>query len=156
MNVDIFFRGEFETYDTESLVVATSRVEDATFLDSCLLVDQLPVSAQNARNVLAPPFDGKVIAVVDRTADITAAARAIVRSKCHFQGSSPYAVDLVLVNEWVKKDFIQCCNDAVEVETDFVKTVRDSRRTKGSEPTYAEGEVLVNGNGFVLLETLAE
>jgi aldehyde dehydrogenase (NAD+) len=49
---------------------------------------------------------GKVVAVVDRTADLASAAEQLVAARFAFGGTSPYAPDLVLVNEWVKKDFV--------------------------------------------------
>lgn len=47
------------------------------------------------------------VAVVDRTSDIDRAARALVHARFAFKGRSPYAPDLVLVNEFVRKDFMQ-------------------------------------------------
>lgn len=50
---------------------------------------------------------GRVIAVVDRTADLSSAAEALVAARFSFGGTSPYAPDLVLVNEFVKRDFVE-------------------------------------------------
>ncbi|EPE04034.1 aldehyde dehydrogenase [Ophiostoma piceae UAMH 11346] len=47
------------------------------------------------------------IAVVDRTADLETAAKALVNARMQFGGRSPYAPDVVLVNEFVKTDFVQ-------------------------------------------------
>ncbi|CAI4214086.1 unnamed protein product [Parascedosporium putredinis] len=47
-----------------------------------------------------------VAAVVERDADIQAAAKALVAMRFGLRGKSPYAPDIVLVNEWVKKDFL--------------------------------------------------
>jgi len=44
---------------------------------------------------------------VDRTADVKLAARELVAARFAFGGSSPYAPDLVLVNEFVKREFLQ-------------------------------------------------
>ncbi|KZM19822.1 uncharacterized protein EKO05_0004000 [Ascochyta rabiei] len=49
----------------------------------------------------------KVIAIVDRTADLVAAAEHLVAARFAFGGSSPYAPDLVFVNEFVKKDLLE-------------------------------------------------
>lgn len=62
---------------------------------------QQPAYAQ-----LASP-QSKVIAVVDRTADLVAAAEHLVTARFAFGGSSPYAPDLVFVNEYVKKEFLE-------------------------------------------------
>ncbi|EKV04280.1 PutA family dehydrogenase, putative [Penicillium digitatum] len=49
---------------------------------------------------------GKVVAVVDRTANINKAAEALVAAGFSFGGQSPYAPDLVLVNEYIKEPFL--------------------------------------------------
>ena len=56
-----------------------------------------------------PDADNKTIAIVDRTADLEEAARAILAARFNFQGKSPYAPDYVLVNEYVKKPFLHAC-----------------------------------------------
>jgi hypothetical protein len=50
---------------------------------------------------------GRVIAIVDRTADLAVAAEYLVTARFAFGGTSPYAPDLVFVNEFVKKDFLE-------------------------------------------------
>ncbi|CAI7600575.1 unnamed protein product [Penicillium discolor] len=49
---------------------------------------------------------GKVVAVVDRTANINHAAEALIAARFSFGGRSPYAPDLVLVNEYIKEPFL--------------------------------------------------
>jgi hypothetical protein len=51
--------------------------------------------------------EARVVAVVERDADLDAAAQALVRTRFALRGRSPYAPDLVLVNEWVKRDFLE-------------------------------------------------
>lgn len=51
----------------------------------------------------------RVVAIVDRSADIAHAAHQIMRSRFNFNGQSPYAPDLVLVHEFVVKDFNEAC-----------------------------------------------
>ncbi|KAF2091441.1 ALDH-like protein [Saccharata proteae CBS 121410] len=60
--------------------------------------------ATNTR--LVSPGNARVIAVVDRTADIDAAVTALVTARLSFGASSSYAPDLVLVNEFVKAKFL--------------------------------------------------
>jgi acyl-CoA reductase-like NAD-dependent aldehyde dehydrogenase len=50
--------------------------------------------------------DARTVAVVERDADIQEAAKAIVSARFSLRGRSPYAPDVVLVNEWVKKEFL--------------------------------------------------
>jgi hypothetical protein len=56
---------------------------------------------------LASPSHGVVFAVVDRTADVDLAAKELVAGRFSFRGKSPYAPDLVLVNDFVKETFLQ-------------------------------------------------
>lgn len=44
---------------------------------------------------------------MDRTADLAVAAEHLVTARFAFAGTSPYAPDLVLVNEFVKKEFLE-------------------------------------------------
>ena len=52
----------------------------------------------------------KVVAIVERDADIEVAARTLVAARTGLSGKSPYAPDLVLVNEWVKKAFLEAAS----------------------------------------------
>ncbi|KAK3940757.1 Extradiol ring-cleavage dioxygenase, class III enzyme, subunit B [Diplogelasinospora grovesii] len=92
-------------------------ISDNLNLDSsALLVDQTgstPTTTSGGvslTNQLISSTNARVIAIVDRTADIHAAARAITTARFSFGGTSPYAPDLVLVNEFVKKDFFEACS----------------------------------------------
>lgn len=48
----------------------------------------------------------QAVTIVDRTADLTSAAEAIATARFAYGGNSPYAPDLVLVNEFVKSQFL--------------------------------------------------
>ena len=51
-------------------------------------------------------------AIVERDADIQAAARALILARFGLRGRSPYAPEIVFVNEWVKKDFLLAVTQA--------------------------------------------
>lgn len=51
--------------------------------------------------------DGRVLAVVDRSADLASAARDLVAARFAFGGTSPYAPDIILVNEFAKREFLR-------------------------------------------------
>jgi acyl-CoA reductase-like NAD-dependent aldehyde dehydrogenase len=70
-------------------------------------VDQTETNISAAQ--LASSLEARAVAIVDRSADIDAAAKAIVTARFSFQGMSPYAPDLVIVNEFIKKDFFEAC-----------------------------------------------
>lgn len=46
--------------------------------------------------------------MVDRTANVDGAAQAVIRARFSRQGSSSYAPDVVLVNEFVLEEFLAC------------------------------------------------
>jgi acyl-CoA reductase-like NAD-dependent aldehyde dehydrogenase len=74
-------------------------------------VDQTSTApAISLTNQLLSSAGTRVITVVDRTADLEAAAKAITHARFSFGGTSPYAPDLVLVNEYVKQDFFEACS----------------------------------------------
>lgn len=66
-----------------------------------------PTSIIPRTNELLSSTQSRTIAIVDRTANIEAAAKAIVTASFVFQGTSPYAPDLVAVNDFVKKEFFE-------------------------------------------------
>ena len=81
--------------------------EDWLFNDSMrVFQDQEPASLM-PQHCLFSLSSAPVIAMVDRIANFDNTARDIVGSRLSFGGRSPYAPDLVLVNEFVKKKFLQ-------------------------------------------------
>lgn len=91
--------------------VSDERVTDKEVLEKAVLVDQTddggPVSLTRH---LVSSSQARVVAVVDRSADVEAAAKAITTARFSFGGASPYAPDLVLVNEFVKAPFYEACS----------------------------------------------
>ncbi|KAF2218865.1 Aldehyde/histidinol dehydrogenase [Elsinoe ampelina] len=69
-------------------------------------------------NHIASPTSTLSVALVDRNADFDAAARALINARFSFRGRSPHAPDLVLVNEFVKKDLLQALVRAGIASTD--------------------------------------
>ena len=55
---------------------------------------------------------GRVVAVVDRSADIKAAARECVKARFGFGGHSAYAPDIVLVNEFSAQTFCTAASES--------------------------------------------
>lgn len=113
---------------SETFAIASSPVRDAAILDSAIIVDQNSNELWPKANQLASPSQSRAVAIVDRTADAKLAARELVAARFSFGGSGPYAPDLVLVNEFVKQDFL----DAV---------VDESRKLGSSTSPTAEANV---------------
>jgi hypothetical protein len=89
--------------DPDTFFISANPIQDASILSSALLVDQ--TSAAAVTPALSSTNQRRTIAIVDRTADIDAAAKAIVTARFKFHGASPYSPDLVIVNEFVKDEF---------------------------------------------------
>lgn len=86
-------------------------IKDPAILENALLVDQTSSApAVSLTNQLLSSSGTRAVAIVDRTADLQAAAKAITYARFSFGGTSPYAPDLVLVNEFVKEDFFEACS----------------------------------------------
>jgi hypothetical protein len=101
--------------DMNTFHISNKTVTDGGILSSAILVDQTGAAASaspspaSLTNQLVSCPKARVIAVVDRSADIDAAAKAIATARFSFGGRSPYAPDLVLVNEFVEKAFFEAC-----------------------------------------------
>jgi acyl-CoA reductase-like NAD-dependent aldehyde dehydrogenase len=98
-----------KTLDHDTFCIS-KRIQDEALLESSLLVDQTSqASSRSMTNEIFSSTTTRAIAIVDRTADLEQAARAITAARFSFGGNSPYAPDLVLVNEFLKKDFFEAC-----------------------------------------------
>jgi hypothetical protein len=64
----------------------------------------------SSRRICSPT--ARVAAVVDRSGDLKAAAKDLVQARFAFGGLSPYAPDVVLVNEFVVKEFGEAVAEA--------------------------------------------
>ncbi len=96
--------------DINILWISNEAVGDKSVLDKAVLVDQNGNgSSATLASQLISSSRARAIAVVDRTADIEVAARAITRARFSFGGASPYSPDLVLVNEFAKERFFKAC-----------------------------------------------
>lgn len=91
--------------DIFSTVASTPNPES---LQECLQVlqDYQAEETTVTQLQLASSISRRTMAVVDRSADLACAARDIVRARFAFGSNSPYAPDVVLVNEFVAKEFM--------------------------------------------------
>ncbi|OIW29730.1 ALDH-like protein [Coniochaeta ligniaria NRRL 30616] len=119
--------------DQNSFYLSSTRITEPELLDSAILVDQTTNGPPATLTTHLLSSSGtRTVAVVDRTADIDAAARAITAARFGFGGTSPYAPDLVLVNEFVKKDFFEACSKYASLS--FAKEGRKPGRDR-NEPS---------------------
>lgn len=94
--------------DADVIHVSRTKVNAADIAHRHIRVLQngSPADAPSLTNEIVSRPGALVAAVVERDADIQAAAKALVAMRFGLRGKSPYAPDIVLVNEWVKKDFL--------------------------------------------------
>lgn len=92
--------------DADAVAVASKPVPDNDLPASAIRVLQNGIDGIPRLNQLTSRSGSAVVAVVDRTADVKLAARELVAARFRFGGRSPYAPDVVLVNEFAKKDFL--------------------------------------------------
>ncbi|TLD08083.1 hypothetical protein PspLS_10587 [Pyricularia sp. CBS 133598] len=105
--------------DHDAIALATSdEISSASFGETQVIhyVQQNHQRQQSAtptdqttpsQQLLVCPNTDRTIAIVERDADVDAAASALVGARFALGGTSPYAPDVVLVNEWVEKEFLQ-------------------------------------------------
>ena len=93
--------------DADAVAIASKPVSDDQLPETAIRVIQDGIEGVPRLNQLTTRSRSSVVAVVDRTADLKLAAQELVAARFSFGGQSPYAPDLVLVNEFVKKDFLQ-------------------------------------------------
>lgn len=94
-----------EALESDTFVVISSSPSSSS-LAACVEIYQETEINQPAYSQLVSS-QGKVVAIVDRTADLALAAEQLVTARFAFSGTSPYAPDIVLVNEFIKKDFLE-------------------------------------------------
>lgn len=143
--------------DHDSFVVVDERPDAQFFSSRCVqLYGNASEAPERSPTVLSPP-SARVVAIVDRTADIKGAASSILRARFSFQGQSPLAPDLILVNEFRVKVF---CNAIAQQTTRYfaeqvvmngtdsssVRKARTGRMTQ-SELEQAGATVLISGSG---------
>jgi hypothetical protein len=127
----------------DTFAIASSPIRDTAILDSAIYIDQNSSENWPKANHLASPSHNRTYAVVDRTSDVKTAAQELVAARFAFGGSSPYAPDVVLVNEFVKQDFLQAVAEESRKLTSGTKTLSDAKgKSSGASRTTDAIEAL--------------
>jgi hypothetical protein len=93
--------------DADTFAISETR-PDEKFLRTTLLVNQQSSDIlPTAFGLLSSPSGLRAVAVVDRTANLQEAATDLVSSRFALNGRSPYAPDMVLVNQFCMQPFIE-------------------------------------------------
>lgn len=122
--------------DSDTFAIALVPIKDESLLRSALIVRQTGNEQVPGLNLLSSPANSRTVAVVDRTADISLAARELVAATFAFGGRSSYAPDYIFVNEFVKRAFLQ----AVVAECAKLSALPPAE--KGSRPQQAIDELV--------------
>ncbi|KAI1626437.1 aldehyde dehydrogenase PutA [Exophiala viscosa] len=108
------------------------------FLSKCHVLEQSDDGTDNAQS----EPQARVVAIVDRTADILEAAMVIGASRVSFNGRSVYAPDVVLVNEFVADNFLY----------HLVQTVTSPLSSKSAPASQNQSKYLPDGHARTLKE----
>ncbi|EMC98757.1 hypothetical protein BAUCODRAFT_154494 [Baudoinia panamericana UAMH 10762] len=133
-----------EALDNKVFTVITSRA-DSTFLAECTVVDQTGQSSFAAGASRLEPLSSDVaemvVGIVDRTADVSLAAKELMSTRLFFASKSRYATDIILVNEFVLDKFIQAATETVDAVAAVVgQAAKDRLGMKQDAPSNQELE----------------
>lgn len=122
--------------DHDSFAAVSTPVQDKDILAMSVLVSQDGMSTRTdtAVNLIVSSPSLPTVAIVDRSADMDQAAQALVRARFSFGGRSPYGPDVVLVNEFTKRDFLTALVRATIAAGDVIED-----RRLGKEKTTSRG-----------------
>lgn len=145
-----------QALDSDTFTILDSALGDADFLNSCIQV--LPTSSKDAKaTVLVSPSESRAVGIVDRSCNLKLAASALVTARFSFGGHSPYAPDLVLVNEFVLDEFsdlvVQQAARIFSKNVSSLKVGEKRRKAVSEEELREEGTVVVvSGDGGIILK----
>ena len=148
---------------TDTFTIASSPINDKELLSKAFIINQngSDVRWPKINQLLSLP-ESPVVAVVDRTANLQSAAKELVSARFAFGGASPYAPDVVLVNEFAKKGFLQavmseCVNLSSGIELNCAigksqKSSRVSESLKLLQKTHEDVRVIVQERSFAVAD----
>ncbi|KAF2648386.1 ALDH-like protein [Lophiostoma macrostomum CBS 122681] len=87
-----------------------------------------------------------VVAIVDQGANLEQTAATLVSARFAFGGHSPYAPDIVLVHEFVKKEFLKAVVEAmmrIAVSLSATTSLDQERDTQNTEQKTYRSEILL-------------
>ncbi|KKK24658.1 hypothetical protein P175DRAFT_0486741 [Aspergillus ochraceoroseus IBT 24754] len=147
--------------DADTFAISEER-PDAAFLHKVLVVAQSDVSHVSGPSLISPTT-ARTVAVVDRTAAVRAAAQSLVTARFAFGGRSTYSPDVVLVQEFAMKEFVEAIihqsskylsGPAGEARQNAVHPRRSSPGLSFLDLAHqdASARVLVAGSGWGIVE----
>lgn len=116
--------------------------------------ERQPASSKNLFPLLSST---QAVTIVDRTADLTSAAEAIATARFAYGGNSPYAPDLVLVNEFVKSQFLRALMQATMDQLSLRMSVdAKSSPSRNSQQTASLIAAEIEGNRATSISSIGE
>ena len=126
--------------DCDTFYASNTSLLKVSELNSAFVVDQTSDNSVPTLNQLPSNSNRRVIAVIDRAADIEHAAKAIVAARFSFRGTSAYSPDLVIVNEFIKNEFIEACSRYAGKFVGPCSKVKRSQDNDDSKKTLKDAE----------------
>ncbi|KAL3471862.1 aldehyde dehydrogenase PutA [Aspergillus californicus] len=150
-----------QALDADTFAISEER-PDAAFLEKVLVVAQTSIASLPAQSLVSPAT-ARTVAVVDRTADIQDAAKALVTARFAFGGRSTYSPDVVLVQEFAMKSFVEAI---IHHSSKYLSGPAGEERQKAVNPRRSSpglsildlahkdpsARVLVSGSGWGIVE----
>jgi Aldehyde dehydrogenase family len=148
-----------DALDNDIFAWTTEKIKEDQIGIRCIFILQNGPHKQKYSYELVSQAQSLVVAVVERDANLDFAARALVTARFCLSGKSPYAPDLILVNESVKDGFVEAAlREAFRV---LAQTTDESEKTHHGEPLQdvlerikrsGEAKIVAHGaNGAVLV-----
>lgn len=148
--------------DIGTFAITSTKLSSEDISQADLLIGQSSKATEppSLPNNLLSPFLTRAIAVVDRTANISNSAEAIVSAR--LSGSSPYAPDLVIVHEAIIEAFGLACQEyanrpLTSSSRELPLTSSDREFRTVLDDANGEGKVKMPGaqsKGFAVVEIL--
>ena len=121
---------------------------------NCVQVVQTETGLAHKPTALLSPSSALAVAVVDRTANLEEAAKRLTTARMTFNGKSPYAPDLILVNEFVKREFVQAVirHSIQYMAAENGTAIEAQKRSGGAARTETKGfrTITSGSNGSIL------
>ncbi len=150
-----------QALDADTFAISEER-PDAAFLTKALVVAQVNTPSISENSVTSPAT-ARTVAVVDGTADMPAAAKALVDARFAFGGRSTYSPDVVLAHEFAMKAFVEL---VILHSSKYLSGPTGEERQKAVNPRRASSglsfidlahrdpsaRVLVSGTGWGIVE----
>lgn len=134
--------------DHDTFCISYNTVSDADLGHDHRRVIQSASDSSYPSHHIVSETQNRVVAIVERDADIDAAAKSLVAARFGLKGKAPCAPDVVLVNEWVKKDFLGAVSrHSVAL---MGPAAAEARTTRSLSASGLVREVLKEGSGSVL------